>query len=173
MKLCIAEKPSVAKELAQILGASQRRDGYYEGNGYLVSWTFGHLCTLKLPEDYLPELKQWRLSTLPIIPQKFQVKLIENEGISRQFRTIVHLLERSQEVINCGDAGQEGELIQRWVLLLAKNRLPVKRLWISSLTTQAIKEGFNNLKDGSAFDKLFYAGHTRAVGDWLLGINAT
>lgn len=173
MKLCIAEKPSVAKELAQILGASQRRDGYYEGNGYLVSWTFGHLCTLKLPEDYLPELKQWRLSTLPIIPQKFQVKLIGNEGVSRQFRTIVHLLERSQEVINCGDAGQEGELIQRWVLLLAKNRLPVKRLWISSLTSQAIQEGFSHLKEGAAFDRLFYAGHTRAVGDWLLGINAT
>lgn len=173
MKLCIAEKPSVAKELADILGASTRRDGFYEGNGYWVSWTFGHLCTLKLPEDYHPDLKRWNLYTLPIIPQKFQIKVIDDNGVKRQFETIKRLVADCDEVINCGDAGQEGELIQRWVLTLAQNSKPLRRLWISSLTSEAIKEGFNKLQEGSKYDLLFFAGHARAVSDWLLGINAT
>jgi DNA topoisomerase-3 len=173
VKLCIAEKPSVAKELAEILGASTRRDGYYEGNGYWISWTFGHLCTLKLPEDYHPDLKRWSLYTLPIIPQRFQIKVIDDTGIRKQFETIKRLVSECDEVINCGDAGQEGELIQRWVLTLAQNAKPLKRLWISSLTAEAIKEGFNSLQEGSKYDLLFFAGHARAVSDWLLGINAT
>jgi DNA topoisomerase-3 len=173
MKLCIAEKPSVAKELADILGAASRRDGYYEGNGYWVSWTYGHLCMLKMPEDYHPDLKRWSLLTLPIIPPRFQIKLNDNEGARRQFHIIEKLVADCDEVINCGDAGQEGELIQRWVLSQARNTKPVRRLWISSLTAEAIREGFNKLRPGSDFDRLFHAGHARAISDWLLGINAT
>jgi len=163
----------VAKELAEILGASTRRDGYYEGNGYWVSWTFGHLCTLKMPEDYSPDLKRWSLFTLPIIPQRFQIKVVDNAGVQKQFNTIKHLVSECDEVINCGDAGQEGELIQRWVLSLAQNTKPLKRLWISSLTSEAIREGFSKLQEGSKYDLLFHAGHARAISDWLLGINAT
>lgn len=173
MKLCIAEKPSVAKELADILGASSRRDGFYEGNGYWVSWTYGHLCMLKMPEDYHPDLKRWSLLTLPIIPPHFQIKLNDNDGARRQFHVIEKLVAECEEVINCGDAGQEGELIQRWVLSQARNTKPVRRLWISSLTAEAIREGFNKLRPGSDFDSLFHAGHARAISDWLLGINAT
>lgn len=163
----------MAKELAEILGAKTRRDGYFEGNGYWVSWTFGHLCTLKLPEDYHPDLKRWSLFTLPIIPQRFQIKVIDDSGVKKQFETIKRLVGDCDEVINCGDAGQEGELIQRWVLSLAQNSKPLRRLWISSLTAEAIREGFEALQDGSRYDLLFYAGHARAISDWLLGINAT
>lgn len=173
MKLCIAEKPSVAKEISTILGASSRKDGYYEGNGYYVSWTFGHLCTLKTPDDYTKDWKWWNLNTLPMIPAKFGIKLIDDSGIIKQFNTIKSLIGKSEEVINCGDAGIEGEVIQRWVLLKAQCKLPMKRLWISSLTEEALKEGFNNLKDGKDYDKLFAAGNARAIGDWLLGMNAT
>ncbi len=173
MKLCLAEKPSVAKEIAQVLGATSRKDGYFEGNGYLVSWTFGHLCTLKTPDDYKAEWKSWKLHTLPMIPPRFGIKLIENNGIEKQFNTIKSLTEKCDEVINCGDAGIEGELIQRWVLLKAKSKAPLKRLWISSLTEEAIKEGFENLKDGHDYDPLYAAGNARAIGDWLLGMNAT
>lgn len=173
MKLCLAEKPSVAKEIAQILGANSRKDGYYEGKGYQVSWTFGHLCTLKTPDDYKQEWKSWKLHTLPMIPQRFGIKLIDNPGIEKQFNTIKRLAETCDEVINCGDAGIEGELIQRWVLLKTQTKAPLKRLWISSLTEEAIREGFNNLKDGSEYDTLYAAGNARAIGDWLLGMNAT
>ncbi|HIP36032.1 MAG TPA: type IA DNA topoisomerase [Crocinitomix sp.] len=173
MKLCIAEKPSVAKEIASILGANQRKDGYYEGNGYWVSWTFGHLCTLKEPHDYTSLWKWWNLDYLPMIPSSFGIKVIDNQGVQKQFRTIENLVQRCEEVINCGDAGQEGELIQQWVLLKAKNTKPIKRLWISSLTEEAIKEGFENLRDGKAFMNLYAAGSSRAIGDWLLGMNAT
>ena len=173
MKLCLAEKPSVAKEIAQVLGANSRRDGYFEGNGYQVSWTFGHLCTLKTPDDYKPEWKSWRLHTLPMIPPRFGIKLIENDGIEKQFNTIKRLAEQCDEVINCGDAGIEGELIQRWVLLKAQSKAPLKRLWISSLTEEAIKEGFESLKDGTDYNNLYAAGNARAIGDWLLGMNAT
>ncbi len=175
MKLCIAEKPSVAKEIAKILGASQRHDGYFEGNGYWVSWTFGHLCTLKTPDDYDERLRWWKLRELPIIPQKFGIKLIDNEGSKKQFRVIESLVQRKecQELINCGDAGQEGELIQRWVYHKAGNKNPVKRLWISSLTEEAIKEGFQKLEDHSKYQHLYEAGSARAIGDWLLGINAS
>ncbi len=173
MKLCIAEKPSVAREIAKILGANIKKRGYFEGNGYLVTWTFGHLCTLKEPHDYKKELKRWQIHHLPIIPEKFSIKLKDNSGIAEQFGVIEHLISRSEVVINCGDAGQEGELIQRWVLQLAKCTIPVKRLWISSLTNEAIKEGFENLKEGSDFDNLYAAGSLRAIGDWLLGLNAT
>ncbi len=173
MKLCIAEKPSVAKDIAQIIGATNRNDGYWEGNGYWVSWTFGHLCTLKEPADYTPDWKQWDINTLPMIPENFGIKLIENNGVKRQFDTIAHLVDKCDEVINCGDAGQEGELIQRWVLSKAKNKKPIKRLWISSLTKEAIQEGFKNLKEGSKYDNLYAAGTARAIGDWLLGMNAT
>ncbi len=173
MRLCIAEKPSVAKEIARILGANIRCDGYFEGNGYRVSWTFGHLCTLKLPEDYAPELKRWSVYTLPIIPPHFQIKVIDDNGVRKQFETLKRLFQECDEIINCGDAGIEGELIQRWVMSLAKNTHPVKRLWISSLTESAIREGFANLKEGKEYDLLYYAGHARAVSDWLLGINAT
>ena len=173
MKLCIAEKPSVGKEIANILGANTRRDGYFEGNGYYVSWTFGHLCTLKTPDDYTPVWKRWNLNTLPMIPPKFGIKVINNSGVQKQFNTIENLITKSEEVINCGDAGIEGEVIQRWVLHKAKCNIPVKRLWISSLTDEAIKEGFNNLKDGSNYDLLYSAGNARAIGDWLLGMNAT
>jgi len=173
MKLCIAEKPSVARDLAKILGASAKKDGYFEGNGYWVSWTFGHLCTLKEPEDYNPVWKQWRVEDLPIVPESFGIKIISNEGVKKQFEVIKQLVATCEEVINCGDAGQEGELIQRWVLLKAGCKKPVKRLWISSLTDEAIKDGFSKLKNASEFDNLFAAGNSRAIGDWILGINGT
>lgn len=173
MKLCIAEKPSVAGEIAHIIGASQRRDGYYEGNGYCVTWTFGHLCTLKEPHDYLPEWKRWYLASLPVIPSRFGIKLIADKGVEKQFNVIRSLVAKAEEVINCGDAGQEGELIQRWVLQKAGMTCPMKRLWISSLTEEAIREGFQKLRDGNEFNNLYAAGSSRAIGDWLLGINAT
>ncbi|PWJ42302.1 type IA DNA topoisomerase [Sediminitomix flava] len=173
MRVCIAEKPSVAKEIAQVIGAKQRRDGYFEGNGYQVTWTFGHLCTLKEPHDYDQTLKRWDLTTLPIIPVRFAIKLIDDDGVRKQFNTIERLLQSASEVINCGDAGQEGEVIQRWVLAKAKYNKPTKRLWISSLTDEAIRAGFQNLKESTEFDQLFAAGSSRAIGDWLLGINAT
>lgn len=173
MKVCIAEKPSVAKELAQIIGAKTRRDGYFEGNGYQVTWTFGHLCTLKEPNDYTDRWKFWNMRDLPMIPQKFGIKLIEDEGVKKQFATIEKLMSEAEEVINCGDAGQEGELIQRWVMSKAKCTAPVKRLWISSLTEDAIREGFQKLQEGKKFDNLYAAGSARAIGDWLLGMNAT
>lgn len=173
MKVCIAEKPSVARDLADILGARTRRDGYIEGNGYCVTWVYGHLCSLKDPEDYNPKWKYWKLEDLPIIPSQFGIKLREDEGAQKQFKIIERLISGAEEVINCGDAGQEGELIQRWVLLKAKCKVPIKRLWISSLTEEAIREGFNKLKDPKEFDNLFAAGNSRAIGDWILGINGT
>lgn len=173
MKLCIAEKPSVAREIASILGANMRKDGYFEGNGYWVSWTYGHLCTLKEPHDYTRMWKWWNLATLPMIPSRFSIKLMEDQGAQKQFRVIESLVQRCDEVINCGDAGQEGELIQQWVLLKANNKKPIKRLWISSLTEEAIKEGFEKLRDGKDFINLYAAGSSRAIGDWLLGMNAT
>jgi DNA topoisomerase-3 len=171
--LCIAEKPSVGKELARILGASNRRDGYFEGNGYSVSWTFGHLCTLKAPDDYTEAWKRWALSSLPMIPPRFQIKVIDNAGVQKQFNILKDLIGKSTEIINCGDAGIEGELIQRWVLSLSQCDKPVKRLWISSLTDEAIKEGFASLKESKDFDLLYAAGNARAIGDWLLGMNAS
>lgn len=173
MILCIAEKPSVAKDIAEILGAKNRKEGYWEGNGYWVSWTFGHLCTLKEPHDYNERWKYWKLEDLPIIPPSFGIKVVDDSGIKKQFTCIERLVEQCKEVINCGDAGQEGELIQRWVLLKAKCTKPIKRLWISSLTEEAIKEGFQNLKDANQYNNLYAAGSARAIGDWLLGINAT
>ncbi|MGI4870955.1 MAG: DNA topoisomerase 3 [Janthinobacterium lividum] len=174
MKVCLAEKPSVAREIAQVLGANRRMDGYYEGNGYQVTWTFGHFCQLKEPDDYRPEWKRWSLHDLPMIPDAFGIKLMRRDaGVVKQFHTIKKLLDEATEVINCGDAGQEGEVIQRWVIHEAKCRKPVKRLWISSLTEEAIRQGFENLRDGKEFDSLYQAGRSRAVGDWLLGLNAT
>ena len=173
MKVCIAEKPSVAREIASVLGANTKRDGYYEGNGYAVTYTFGHLCTLKEPNDYKPHWKSWDLNNLPMLPDKFETKVVENSGIQKQFKIIKSLFDKANLVINCGDAGQEGELIQRWVMNEAQYKGEVKRLWISSLTTEAIKEGFENLKPSSNYDNLFYAGFSRAIGDWLLGMNAT
>lgn len=173
MKLCIAEKPSVARDIAKVLGATTPKSGYMEGNGYCVTWTFGHLCTLKEPHDYAPEYKAWNLFLLPIIPKNFGIKLINNTGVERQFKVIESLVKECEEVINCGDAGQEGELIQRWVLQKAKCDKPVKRLWISSLTEDAIKEGFEKLKSAEDYKNLYLAGNARAIGDWLLGINAT
>lgn len=173
MKLCIAEKPSVAKDLANILGATTRHDGYFEGNGYMVSWTFGHLCTLKEPQDYKDHWKYWKIEDLPIFPDRFGIKIKNNQGVQKQFELITKLVAKATEVINCGDAGQEGELIQRWVLIKANCQVPVKRLWISSLTEEAIKEGFKKLKDASKYDNLFAAGNSRAIGDWILGINGT
>ncbi|MEY5047450.1 MAG: hypothetical protein RLZZ175_809 [Bacteroidota bacterium] len=173
MKVCIAEKPSVAKDIAEVLGALLRKDGYYEGNGYQVTWTFGHFCTLKEPHDYYSQWKSWHLADLPMIPPSFGIKLIDNAGVLKQFKTIETLVQNCEEVINCGDAGQEGELIQRWVLLKAKCTVPVKRLWISSLTESAIKEGFTKLKDSNEYNNLYAAGSARAIGDWLLGMNAT
>ena len=173
MKVCITEKPSVAKDIAQILGSNVRRDGYYEGNGYCVTWTFGHLCTLKEPNDYTDRWKSWSLGALPMIPQRFGIKLIDDEGIKKQFRVIESLIGEADEVINCGDAGQEGELIQRWVMQKAKCAKPVKRLWISSLTDESIRDGFNGLREQSDFDSLYHAGLSRAIGDWILGMNAT
>ncbi len=173
MKVCIAEKPSVAREIAQILGATAKKDGYLEGNGYRVTWTFGHLCTLKEPDEYTAEWKKWNISTLPMLPEKFDIKLISNPGVGKQFKVIKSLVDDCDEVINCGDAGIEGELIQRWVLRKAGCRKPVKRLWISSLTEEAIKEGFTKLKESRDYDLLYEAGNSRAIGDWLLGMNAT
>ncbi|WP_159683144.1 type IA DNA topoisomerase [Flavobacterium sp. 9R] len=173
MKVCIAEKPSVAREIATILGANTKHDGYFEGNGYAVTYTFGHLCTLKEPNDYWPHWKSWDLNNLPMLPEKFETKLVQNSGIQKQFNIIKSLFDKATVVINCGDAGQEGELIQRWVMNEAKYKGEVQRLWISSLTAEAIKEGFQNLKPASQYDNLFYAGFSRAIGDWLLGMNAT
>lgn len=173
MKVCIAEKPSVARDIANILGAKTRKDGYMEGNGYQVTWTFGHLCGLLEPHEYTPDWKAWALSRLPMIPPRFGIKVMEDSGIQKQFKTIEQLIEQADEVINCGDAGQEGELIQRWVLQKAKCKCPVKRLWISSLTDEAIREGFNKLKEQDEYQRLYEAGLSRAIGDWLLGMNAT
>ena len=173
MKVCIAEKPSVAREIANILGANTKRDGYYEGNGYAVTYTFGHLCTLFEPKDYKPYWKSWDLNNLPMLPEKFETKVTSNDGIQKQFNIVKSLFDKATVVINCGDAGQEGELIQRWVMNQANYKGEVKRLWISSLTTEAIKEGFQNLKPSADYDNLFYAGFSRAIGDWLLGMNAT
>lgn len=173
MIVCIAEKPSVARDIAQVLGATTKRDGYIEGNGYRVTWTFGHLCTLKEPHDYTPQWRGWDIYKLPMIPPRFGIKLIENQTYQKQFKTIEAIVQEAEMVINCGDAGQEGELIQRWVLQKAGIKCPVKRLWISSLTEEAIKEGFNNLKDEVEFQPLYEAGLARAIGDWLLGMNAT
>lgn len=173
MKLCIAEKPSVAREIAQVIGAHEKKIGYYEGNGYQVSWTFGHFCTLKEPHEYNPSWKPWNLSYLPILPPVYEIKLIKNKGVKEQFDIIKYLVKNCDSVINCGDAGQEGELIQRWVLEHANNTKPIQRLWISSLTNEAIKDGFSKLKDGADFDRLYHAGKSRAIGDWVLGFNAT
>lgn len=173
MKVCIAEKPSVAREIASVLGANTKRDGYYEGNGYAVTYTFGHLCTLKEPNDYKPHWKSWDLNNLPMLPEKFETKVVQNAGIEKQFKIIKSLFDKADLVINCGDAGQEGELIQRWVMNEANYKGEVQRLWISSLTTEAIKEGFENLKPSANYDNLFFAGFSRAIGDWLLGMNAT
>jgi len=173
MKLCITEKPSVAKDIAQIIGANVKRDGYYEGGDYKVTWTFGHLCTLKEPHDYSEYWKRWSLAALPMIPPKFGIKLIDDEGIKRQFRVIETLISQADEVINCGDAGQEGELIHRWVMQKAKINCPVQRLWISSLTDESIRDGFKQLQPQQKFDNLYYAGLSRAIGDWILGMNAT
>lgn len=173
MKLCITEKPSVAKDIAAILGATVKRDGYYEGGDYKITWTFGHLCTLKEPADYTDLWKRWSLGSLPMIPAKFGIKLIEQDSIKRQFNVIKSLISEASEVINCGDAGQEGELIQRWVMQKAECNCPVSRLWISSLTDESIKEGFQQLKPQQNFDNLYYAGLSRAIGDWILGMNAT
>jgi len=173
MKVCIAEKPSVAREIASVLGANTKHDGYFEGNGYAVTYTFGHLCTLKEPNDYKPHWKSWDLNNLPMLPEKFETKVVENSGIQKQFKIVKSLFDKAELVINCGDAGQEGELIQRWVMNEANYKGEVQRLWISSLTTEAIKEGFENLKPSENYDNLFYAGFSRAIGDWLLGMNAT
>ena len=173
MIVCIAEKPSVAKDIARIIGANSAHDGYMEGNGYQVTWTFGHLCELKEPDDYTPMWKRWSLSALPMIPQRFGIKLINDEGIKRQFCTIERLMQAADSIINCGDAGQEGELIQRWVMQKAQVKCPVKRLWISSMTDEAIRQGFQELKDQSEYQPLYLAGLSRAIGDWILGMNAT
>ena len=173
MIVCIAEKPSVAREIADVLGAKVKREGYLEGNGYQVTWTFGHLCTLKEPNDYTPQWKFWSYCQLPMIPPRFGIKLIDNETYKRQFEIIKGLMQNADSIINCGDAGQEGELIQRWVMQMAGAKCPVKRLWISSLTEDAIREGFQNLKEQSQFQALYEAGLSRAIGDWLLGMNAT
>lgn len=173
MIVCIAEKPSVGGDIAKVLGATQKHDGYYEGNGYQVTWTFGHLCCLKEPHDYESKWKWWSMDVLPMVPPRFGIKLIDDAGIKKQFGIVKKLFEHATEIINCGDAGQEGELIQRWVIQFSKVRCPVKRLWISSLTEESIKEGFKNLMDQSHYDNLYMAGLSRACGDWLLGINAT
>ncbi|WP_027391237.1 type IA DNA topoisomerase [Aquimarina latercula] len=173
MKVCIAEKPSVAREIATVLGANTKRDGYYEGNGYAVTYTFGHLCTLFEPNDYKPHWKSWDLNNLPMLPEKFKTKVVDNQGIQKQFNIVKSLFDQASLVINCGDAGQEGELIQRWVINQAGYSGEIQRLWISSLTTEAIKEGFDNLKPSEQYDNLYYAGFSRAIGDWLLGMNAT
>ena len=173
MIVCIAEKPSVAKDIARILGATTSHNGYMEGNGFQVTWTFGHLCTLKEPNDYTENWKHWSLSALPMIPPRFGIKLIDDDGIKRQFSVIERLMQAAACIVNCGDAGQEGELIQRWVMQKAQAKCPVKRLWISSMTDEAIREGFNSLKDQSEYQPLYVAGLSRAIGDWRLGMNAT
>ena len=173
MIVCIAEKPSVAREIARILGATASRDGYIEGNGYQVTWTYGHLCTLKEPHDYTEAWKPWSLSRLPMIPQRFGIKLIPQEHIEKQFAVVQKLMQNADSIVNCGDAGQEGELIQRWVMQKAGAKCPVKRLWISSMTDEAIEEGFQQLKDQNDYQSLYLAGVSRAIGDWLLGMNAT
>ena len=173
MKVCIAEKPSVAREIANILGANTKRDGYYEGNGYAVTYTFGHLCTLLEPKDYKPHWKSWDLNNLPMLPERFDTKVTSNDGIKKQFNIVKSLFDKAAVVINCGDAGTEGELIQRWVINQSGYKGKVQRLWISSLTEEAIKEGFKNLKPAEQYDNLYYAGFSRAIGDWLLGLNAT
>ena len=173
MIVCIAEKPSVAKDIARILGVTTSHNGYMEGNGFQVTWTFGHLCTLKEPNDYTENWKHWSLSALPMIPPRFGIKLIDDDGIKRQFSVIERLMQAADCIVNCGDAGQEGELIQRWVMQKAQAKCPVKRLWISSMTDEAIREGFNSLKDQSEYQPLYVAGLSRAIGDWLLGMNAT
>ena len=173
MILCITEKPSVGADIARILGANVRRDGYFEGNGYWVTWTFGHLCTLKDPADYSPYWKKWSMSYLPMIPPRFGIKLIADKGIEHQFSVIESLIKQATELVNCGDAGQEGELIQRWVMQKAGCNIPVKRLWISSLTDESIIKGFENLKPQDDYQSLYEAGLCRSIGDWILGINAT
>ena len=173
MKVCVTEKPSVARDIARLLGANDRHEGYFEGNGYQVTWTFGHLCELKEPNDYTDQWKWWSLGQLPMIPQRFGIKLKDDEGIKKQFNVIKDLISSAEEVINCGDAGQEGELIQRWVYQKAECSKPVKRLWISSLTDESIRKGFQELKDAKEFDNLYFAGLSRAIGDWILGMNAT
>lgn len=173
MIVCIAEKPSVARDIARILGATASHKGYIEGNGYQVTWTFGHLCTLKEPDDYTPMWKRWALGSLPMIPQRFGIKLIEDKGVAEQFAVIERLMQAADGIINCGDAGQEGELIQRWVMQKAQAKCPVKRLWISSMTDEAIRDGFRTLKDQEEYKPLYLAGLSRAIGDWLLGMNAT
>ena len=173
MILCIAEKPSVGRDIARVLGANTQHDGYMEGNGYCVSWTFGHLCALLDPHEYSEQWKGWTMSSLPMVPQRFGIKVSDDKGILKQFNTIKDLISKAEMVINCGDAGQEGELIQRWVYQKAGCKVPVKRLWISSLTEDAIREGFANLKDQSHYQHLYEAGMMRAIGDWLLGMNAT
>ncbi len=173
MIVCIAEKPSVAREIAHVIGATKSCNGYMEGNGYQVTWTFGHLCCLKEPDDYTDTWKRWTLSALPMLPPRFGIKLIKNEGIASQFHIIETLFQKADEIVNCGDAGQEGELIQRWVMQKAGAKCPVKRLWISSLTEEAIREGFQHLEDQSKYQSLYMAGLSRAIGDWLLGMNAT
>jgi len=173
MKVCIAEKPSVAREIAQVIGATARHDGYFEGNGYQVTWTFGHFCMLLPPEDYHPHWKRWDFNTLPMLPERFETKVMTDKGVQKQFKVIKSLLDQAQLVINCGDAGQEGELIQRWVIQQAGYSGEVQRLWISSLTKESIHEGFKNLRPAKEFNNLYYAGSSRAIGDWLLGINAT
>ena len=173
MVVCIAEKPSVARDIARIIGANSSHQGYMEGNGYQVTWTFGHLCTLKEPHDYTPMWKTWSLSSLPMIPQRFGIKLIEEESIKKQFAIIEKLMQAADGIVNCGDAGQEGELIQRWVMQKAQAKCPVKRLWISSMTDEAIREGFRQLKDQAEYQPLYLAGLSRAIGDWILGMNAT
>ena len=173
MIVCIAEKPSVAGDIAKVLGARSRKDGYYEGNGYQVTWTFGHLCQLKHPDAYYSDWKKWAMAILPMIPPKYEVELISDAGIRKQFKVIESLYKKAEYIVNCGDAGQEGELIQRWVMHMAGVKCPVKRLWISSLTEESIREGFNNLKPQKDYDTLYEAGEARAEGDWLLGMNAT
>ena len=173
MIVCIAEKPSVAKDIAKVLGANQSRDGYMEGNGYQVTWTFGHLCELKEPHEYNQQWKYWSLGSLPMIPPRFGIRLKQDKGVEHQFKVIASLMQNADSIINCGDAGQEGELIQRWVMQLAGAKCPVQRLWISSLTEEAIREGFQNLKDQSHYQSLYEAGLMRAIGDWTLGMNAT
>lgn len=173
MIVCIAEKPSVARDIAHVLGATQSHEGYLEGNGYQVTWTFGHLCELKYPEDYRPEWKRWSLGALPMVPERFGIRLKSDKGVERQFAVIQRLMSRADSIVNCGDAGQEGELIQRWVMQKAGVKCPVRRLWISSLTEEAIREGFAALKEQEAYKPLYEAGLCRAIGDWLLGMNAT
>ena len=173
MIVCIAEKPSVARDIARILGADRKMDGYMEGGGYQVTWTFGHLCELKEPHDYTPMWKTWSLSQLPMIPPRFGIKLINEAHITKQFAVIERLMQAADSIVNCGDAGQEGELIQRWGMQKAGARCPVRRLWISSMTDEAIREGFAHLKDQDEYQSLYMAGLSRAIGDWLLGMNAT